>query len=70
MSNGANQPNSAGWGSDFFGALNDLPPEPVTGIGHILEAMATLPTRDTKSATSGQYRPKTASSTPHSAIKC
>ncbi len=43
MSKGANQPNPADWGSDFFGALNDLPPEPVTGIGHILEAMVTLP---------------------------
>lgn len=32
------------WGADFFGTLNELPPEPVTGIGHILEAMGTLPT--------------------------
>lgn len=31
------------WGADFFGTLNELPPEPVTGIGHILEAMGTLP---------------------------
>jgi ubiquinone/menaquinone biosynthesis C-methylase UbiE len=31
------------WGSDFFGTLNDMPSEPVTGIGHILEAMSTLP---------------------------
>jgi ubiquinone/menaquinone biosynthesis C-methylase UbiE len=31
------------WGADFFGGLNDLPPEPVAGIGQILEAMATLP---------------------------
>jgi ubiquinone/menaquinone biosynthesis C-methylase UbiE len=35
--------SAADWGSDFFGSLNELPPEPVTGIGHILEAMATLP---------------------------
>jgi tRNA A58 N-methylase Trm61 len=34
---------AAEWGSDFFGSLNELPPEPVVGIGHILEAMATLP---------------------------
>jgi ubiquinone/menaquinone biosynthesis C-methylase UbiE len=31
------------WGSDFFGGLNDFPPEPVAGIGHILDAMAALP---------------------------
>src|SRR3954452_10617811 len=31
------------WGADFFGTLNELPPEPVTGIGYILEAMGTLP---------------------------
>lgn len=31
------------WGSDFFGTLNEMPPEPVTGIGQILEAMHTLP---------------------------
>ena len=31
------------WGSDFFGTLNEMPPEPVNGIGHILEAMSTLP---------------------------
>lgn len=31
------------WGSDFFGTLNEMPAEPVTGIGRILEAMATLP---------------------------
>jgi ubiquinone/menaquinone biosynthesis C-methylase UbiE len=29
------------WGSDFFGGLNEMPPEPVAGIGHVLEAMAT-----------------------------
>lgn len=34
---------AADWKSDFFGTLNDMPPEPVTGIGHILEAMGTLP---------------------------
>jgi ubiquinone/menaquinone biosynthesis C-methylase UbiE len=34
---------SADWGSDFFGTLNEMPAEPVTGISHILEAMATLP---------------------------
>jgi ubiquinone/menaquinone biosynthesis C-methylase UbiE len=31
------------WGSDFFGTLNEMPAEPVTGLGHILEAMSTLP---------------------------
>ncbi len=31
------------WGSDFFGTLNEMPPEPVNGIGHTLEAMSTLP---------------------------
>ena len=31
------------WGSDFFGTLNEMPSEPVTGIGHVLEAMSTLP---------------------------
>lgn len=34
---------AADWKSDFFGTLNDMPSEPVTGIGHILEAMGTLP---------------------------
>ncbi len=38
-----NQRGAADWGSDFFGTLNEMPAEPVTGIGHILEAMATLP---------------------------
>jgi len=31
------------WGSDFFGGLNELPPEPVAGIGQVLDTMATLP---------------------------
>lgn len=31
------------WGADFFGTLNQLPTEPVMGIGGILEAMGTLP---------------------------
>jgi ubiquinone/menaquinone biosynthesis C-methylase UbiE len=31
------------WGSDFFGTLNEMPPDPVTGIGQILESMHTLP---------------------------
>lgn len=31
------------WGSDFFGTLNHLPPEPVAGLGGVLEAMRTLP---------------------------
>jgi ubiquinone/menaquinone biosynthesis C-methylase UbiE len=35
--------SAADWGSDFFGTLNEMPPEPVTGISHILEAMGTLP---------------------------
>jgi hypothetical protein len=34
--------NTSDWGSDFFGTLNEMPPEPVIGIGHILEAMDTL----------------------------
>jgi ubiquinone/menaquinone biosynthesis C-methylase UbiE len=43
MGTDVNQGSAADWKSDFFGTLNDMPPEPVTGIGHILEAMATLP---------------------------
>jgi ubiquinone/menaquinone biosynthesis C-methylase UbiE len=39
----ANQRGATDWGSDFFGTLNEMPAEPVTGISHILEAMATLP---------------------------
>jgi ubiquinone/menaquinone biosynthesis C-methylase UbiE len=35
--------NTFDWGSDFFGTLNEMPSEPVTGIGHVLEAMSTLP---------------------------
>jgi ubiquinone/menaquinone biosynthesis C-methylase UbiE len=35
--------SSSNWGSDFFGTLNEMPSEPVTGIGHVLEAMSTLP---------------------------
>jgi ubiquinone/menaquinone biosynthesis C-methylase UbiE len=31
------------WGSDFFGTLNEMPAEPVTWIGHVLEDMSTLP---------------------------
>jgi ubiquinone/menaquinone biosynthesis C-methylase UbiE len=31
------------WGSDFFGGLNDFPPEPVAFIGQILDTMAALP---------------------------
>lgn len=31
------------WGSDFFGTLNEMPPEPVHGLGHVLETMSTLP---------------------------
>jgi ubiquinone/menaquinone biosynthesis C-methylase UbiE len=34
---------TSSWGADFFGGLNELPPEPVSGISGILEAMATLP---------------------------
>jgi len=33
----------ADWNSDFFGTLNEMPPEPVAGIGQILEAMVSLP---------------------------
>ncbi len=40
---GANQPAGADWGSDFFGTLNEMPAEPVAGISHVLETMATLP---------------------------
>ena len=36
-------PRQEEWGADFFGGLNDLPPEPVAGIGYILDAMAVLP---------------------------
>ena len=43
MSTETNQRGAADWGSDFFGTLNEMPVEPVAGIGHILEAMATLP---------------------------
>lgn len=35
--------STEGWGSDFFGTLNDFPPEPVAGIGKVLETMRTLP---------------------------
>jgi ubiquinone/menaquinone biosynthesis C-methylase UbiE len=35
--------STSDWGSDFFGTLNEMPSEPVTGIGHVLEAMSTLP---------------------------
>ena len=31
------------WASDFFGTLNEMPADAVTGIGGILEAMSTLP---------------------------
>src|SRR5579884_3048958 len=31
------------WGSDFFGTLNTLPPEPVALIAQVLEAMRTQP---------------------------
>jgi len=33
----------AEWGSDFFGTLNEMPPEPVNGIGRVLDAMGSLP---------------------------
>jgi ubiquinone/menaquinone biosynthesis C-methylase UbiE len=36
-------PRPEEWGADFFGGLNDLPPEPVAGISHVLDAMAVLP---------------------------
>src|SRR5207237_370072 len=35
--------DTEGWGADFFGTLNEFPPEPVAGIGGILETMRTLP---------------------------
>src|SRR5438128_2709896 len=31
------------WGADFFGSLNELPAEPVAGMGGVLDAMRTLP---------------------------
>jgi ubiquinone/menaquinone biosynthesis C-methylase UbiE len=31
------------WGADFFGGLNEMPPEAVDGIAQILEAMGTEP---------------------------
>ncbi|UVK57302.1 methyltransferase domain-containing protein (plasmid) [Mesorhizobium sp. AR02] len=38
------------WGADFFGTLNELPPDPVEGIGHVLDAMSVLPAfRDARS---------------------
>jgi ubiquinone/menaquinone biosynthesis C-methylase UbiE len=43
MATGEKHRVAADWGSDFFGTLNDMPPEPVAGIGHVLEAMATFP---------------------------
>jgi SAM-dependent methyltransferase len=33
----------AEWGSDFFGTLNEMPREPVDGIGRVLDAMGSLP---------------------------
>jgi ubiquinone/menaquinone biosynthesis C-methylase UbiE len=33
----------ASWGSDFFGGLNELPPEPIELIAGVLEAMRTEP---------------------------
>jgi ubiquinone/menaquinone biosynthesis C-methylase UbiE len=29
------------WGNDFFGTLNELPPQPVDGLAQVLEAMGT-----------------------------
>jgi ubiquinone/menaquinone biosynthesis C-methylase UbiE len=43
MGTEANQRGAAEWKSDFFGTLNDMPPEPVGEIGGVLEAMSTLP---------------------------
>jgi ubiquinone/menaquinone biosynthesis C-methylase UbiE len=31
------------WGSDFFGTLNEMPPEPVATLGGVLEIMASFP---------------------------
>ena len=33
--------STSDWGSDFFGALNEMPSEPVIGMSHVLEAMST-----------------------------
>jgi ubiquinone/menaquinone biosynthesis C-methylase UbiE len=38
-----NVPDRRTWGSDFFGTLNNLPPEPVALIAQVLEAMRTEP---------------------------
>jgi ubiquinone/menaquinone biosynthesis C-methylase UbiE len=35
---------ATGWKSDFFGQLNAMPPEPVTALARVLEAMSTEPT--------------------------
>jgi ubiquinone/menaquinone biosynthesis C-methylase UbiE len=35
--------SSPEWGADFFGGLNEMPPQPVSAIGDILEAMGTMP---------------------------
>jgi ubiquinone/menaquinone biosynthesis C-methylase UbiE len=43
MGTSANQQGAVDWKSDFFGTLNEMPPEPVTGISNVLEAMSTLP---------------------------
>jgi ubiquinone/menaquinone biosynthesis C-methylase UbiE len=32
------------WGNDFFGTLNELPPEPVDGLAQVLEAMGSQKT--------------------------
>jgi ubiquinone/menaquinone biosynthesis C-methylase UbiE len=39
----ADAPERRTWGSDFFGTLNSLPPEPVALIAQVLEAMRTEP---------------------------
>jgi len=39
----AQESSTAAWGSDFFGTLNGMPPEPVVAIGGVLEAMRTEP---------------------------
>jgi len=45
MASSSNGPtgNSSEWASDFFGTLNEMPSDPIVGIGQVLEAMSTLP---------------------------
>jgi SAM-dependent methyltransferase len=45
------RPDPTTWGSDFFGTLNELPPEPLELVAGVLEAMRTEPAfRDARRA--------------------